>query len=536
MRLTFYGADKEVTGSCHCVDAAGQRFLVDCGLQQGRDERDGNRLPFNTAAVDFVIVTHAHVDHSGRLPCLIRNGFRGKIYATSATCRLLSIMLRDSAHIQEMDAETENRKDRRAGRDPVEPLYTTEDAEKTLKYLVPCEYGEKINPAPGITFSFVDAGHLLGSASAEVWLTEQNVTKKIVFSGDIGSRHQPIIRDPQYITEADYVVMESTYGDRDHEHVDDYTPKIAEVIERTMARGGNVVIPSFAVGRTQELLYFLREIKERGLVKSNPGFPVYVDSPLAAEATAIYSGDLHGYADEETIQLIKNGFRPIQFDDLRICQSVEESRRLNEDPAPKVIISSSGMCEAGRIRHHLKHNLWREECTVLFVGFQAAGTLGRILIDGVPSVKLFGEQIAVKAEIANFRALSAHADRTGLLRWISSFEHKPERVFVVHGEEKACGVFTENLIQLGYRAYAPNFEAMFDLLENRELDPGVEPYLLEERKAKKAKANRISASYARLLAAEQRLHEVILHNQGGANKDIAKFADQLISLCDKWDR
>lgn len=533
MRLTFYGADKEVTGSCHCVDVNGQKFLVDCGLQQGQDEKNENILPFHAAALDFVLVTHAHIDHSGRLPLLVKNGFRGRIYATGATCRLLSIMLMDSAHIQEVDANNENRKERRAGKELVEPLYTTEDAEKTLRYLVPCEYGEMMEPAPGVRFRFTDAGHLLGSASVELWATENNITKKIVFSGDIGNLHQPIIRDPQYMKDADYVLMESTYGNREHEKREDYIPQLAEIIDKTLGEGGNVVIPSFAVGRTQELLYFIREIKERKLVKSIPDFPVYVDSPLAAEATKIYSGDLHGYADEETVEVIKNGFNPISFSNLNISQSVEDSKMLNADQSPKVIISSSGMCEAGRIRHHLKHNLWRSECAILFVGYQANGTLGRLLIDGLPKVKLFGEEIVVRAHIYNFRALSAHADHTGLLRWITAFEEKPQRVLVVHGEAEACASFTEDLNRLGYSAYAPNYEAVFDLLDNKVLDEGVEPSALQEKKQKKS---RITSTFARLLNAEKRLHEVILHNEGGANKDLARFADQLISLCDKWDR
>lgn len=347
MKISFYGADKEVTGSCHCVEAANQKFLVDCGLRQGGDERENNTLPFLAGDIDFVIVTHAHIDHSGRLPLLIKSGFRGKIYATGATCKLLSIMLLDSAHIQEMDAAAENRKDKRAGKEPVEPLYTAEDAEKTLRHLVSCEYGQKVTPAPGITFQMVDAGHLLGSASIEIWLTEQDITKKVVFSGDIGSPNRPVIRDPQYIKEADYVVMESTYGNRDHDKIEDYTPELAQVIDRTLAQGGNVVIPSFAVGRTQEILYLLREVKERNLVKSAPDFPVYVDSPLAAETTKIYSGDLTGYADSETIELLRKGFHPISFSNLNLSQSVEESKMLNLDPTPKVIISSSGHVRGG---------------------------------------------------------------------------------------------------------------------------------------------------------------------------------------------
>jgi metallo-beta-lactamase family protein len=534
MKLCFYGADKEVTGSCHCVEVNGKKILIDCGLQQGADEDDNHRLPFDARQIDCVIVTHAHIDHSGRLPLLIKNGYEGKMYTTEKTCELLSIMLRDSAHIQEIDAMNENRKGRRAGREPEEPIYTVEDAENTLKYLVPCGYGQITELFEGVKFRFTDAGHLLGSASAELWLTENGETKKLVFSGDIGSRNQPIIRNPQYIKEADYVVMESTYGDRDHEKQENYAAVLADIFDRTLARGGNVVIPSFAVGRTQELLYYIREMKEQALVKSDPDFPVYVDSPLAAEATKIYGGDLTGYADAETVQLMKSGFRPISFSNLNICASADESKALNDDPTPKVIISSSGMCEAGRIRHHLKHNLWRAECSVVFVGYQANGTLGRILVDGVDRVKLFGEEIVVKAEIHNFRALSAHADRSGLIRWIEAFEPKPGRVFVVHGEQTVCETFTQTLQQMGFHAIAPNFGAEYDLLADQLLREGTEP---ETRHAEqRSRGRRFSAPFARLVAAGKRLTQVILENEGGANKDLAKFADQILSLCDKWER
>lgn len=532
MQLIFYGADKEVTGSCHCITANGKRILIDCGLQQGADEDDNRKLPFYASQIDYVIVTHAHIDHSGRLPLLIKDGFQGKIYATGATCDLLSIMLLDSAHIQEMDALYANRKGKRAGREPEEPLYTVEDAQKTIPRLVPCVYGSMNQLCEGVSFRMVDAGHLLGSASVEMWVTENGKTQKIVFSGDIGNLNQPIIRDPQYIKEADYVVMESTYGNREHEPIANYIPQLAKVFDETFAAGGNVVIPSFAVGRTQELLYFIREMKEKKLVKSNPEFPVYVDSPLAAKATEIYSGDLRGYADEDTIRVIKDGFKPIDFPNIHICESLEESKSLNEDGVPKVIISSSGMCEAGRIRHHLKHNLWRPECSIVFVGYQANGTLGRMLIDGVKKVKLFGEEITVKAQIHNFKALSGHADKTGLLRWINSFAQKPRRVFVVHGEQEVCEEFTDDLNVLGYNAYAPDFGAVADLESNKILEKGTPAVQRTQKKTRQ----RFSAAFLRLQEAGQRLLRVIQINEGGANKDLAKFTDQINSMCDKWDR
>lgn len=532
MKLYFYGADKEVTGSCHCVEACGKRFLIDCGLRQGSDDEGNEALPFPAGQIDFVLVTHAHVDHSGRLPLLVRQGFHGPIFATGATCELLQIMLMDSARIQEMDAAVENRKGRRAGREEVQPLYTVQDAQETLSLLRGCRYGDEISPCDGVRFTMTDAGHLLGSASITLRLDEDGESRTVVFSGDIGSSHRPIIRDPQYLQEADYVVMESTYGNREHDRTEDYRKPLAQIIDETLSGGGNVVIPSFAVGRTQELLYLLREIKEAGLVEHHKNFPVYVDSPLASRATEIYSTDLTGYADEETVRVLQSGFNPIRFPNLHLCETVEESRALNADSVPKVIISSSGMCEAGRIRHHLKHNLWRKESTILFVGYQAEGTLGRRLIDGAPSVRLFGEEIVVMARICNFRALSAHADRTGLLRWITSFAPKPKKVFVVHGEAEAAGSFTAALQAMGYQAEAPNYLAAFDLAAGTVLSTGMAP----EEKPARRKRRAAASVYARLVAAGRRLLQVIAHNEGGPNKELARFADQITALCDKWDR
>ena len=368
MKLSFFGADQCVTGSCHCLEINGKTILIDCGLQQGRDEVSNGEFPFNPANVDYVLVTHAHIDHSGRIPMLIRQGFHGEILTTRLTADLMRIMLLDSAHIQEQDAEWKNRKGERAGRAPVEPLYTIEDAQKVGEFLQICEYQETVNLCEGVTVQFADAGHLLGSASILMTLRENGVEKTIIFSGDIGNVDQPIIRDPAHFTGADYVVMESTYGDRNHTEVWSYTDDLAKIIDETMARGGNVVIPSFAVGRTQELLYFIREIKDKNMVKSNPDFPVYIDSPLAKQATQIFTGDLRGYLDEQALELVADGTHMFSFSNLHMTETVDESRALNEDRTPKVIISASGMCDAGRIRHHLKHNLWRPECTVAFVG------------------------------------------------------------------------------------------------------------------------------------------------------------------------
>lgn len=534
MKLRFYGADKEVTGSCHLLEVRGKKLLIDCGLQQGGDELDDNALPFAAGEIDCVLITHAHIDHSGRLPLLVKNGYKGPVIATRLTCELMKIMLMDSARIQENDAQWKTQKLSRAGVDPVEPLYTVEDAQAAIDLFRPCEYKQEVKIFDGVEASFIDAGHLLGSASILVTAREDGLVQTIAFSGDIGNTDQPIIKDPEYITQADYVVMESTYGNRLHEGSGYTVEELAAIFDKTLRRGGNVVIPSFAVGRTQELLYYIREMKGRRMVHGMPDFPVYVDSPLALEATEIYSGDLRGYADADTILVLRKGFEPIRFPNLHLCRTSDESRLLNMDKAPKVIISSSGMCEAGRIRHHLKHNLWRPECTILFVGYQANGTLGRLLVDGVDAVKLFGEKISVKAEVINFRGMSGHADKAGLEKWIYAFDPvKPKKVFVVHGEEEAALTFAETIRMMGYDPLIPDFKAVYDLTANRLVDAGVPAASLH---LKAAVNRKVSPAYLRLQQMGQRILEVIRHNEGGTNKDLKEFANQLQGLADKWDR
>lgn len=544
MKLSFYGADKEVTGSCHGVEIRGKNILVDCGMHQGGDNNYSQDFPFNPANIDYVVMTHAHIDHSGRLPLLVKQGFNGKIYATGATIDLLEIMLRDSAHIQEVEAGWKTRKGKRSGKQETPPLYTVQDAEAVFKYFVPCTYSQMVEIDAGVKIRYSDAGHLLGSAFVEMWLDEGGVSKKVVFSGDIGNIGQPIIRDPQYVTEADVALMESTYGDRNHEVPADYTVDLAQVIDKTLGAGGNVIIPSFAIGRTQELLYFIREMKERGLVKSAPNFPVYVDSPLGNAATCIYSGELDGYLDQATIDVIRSGKKYLEFDNLIVSETSEDSKAINEDKTPKVIISSSGMCDAGRIRHHLKHNLWRPESAVIFVGFQAKGTLGRILVDKMAEkVMLFGEEIAIHCNIYSFRGMSAHADRDGLLKWIHAFVKKPEKVFVVHGESEVCDIFTETLKAEGYDAYAPKYTAVYDLLTGTLVTEGTEAVerMVERRQGDRrlpttAALRSASPVYQRLMAAGARLMNVIAKNVGGANKDLGAFADQIDNLTSKWDR
>ena len=533
MKLSFFGADQCVTGSCHCLEVNGKKILVDCGLQQGRDEVSNAEFPFAAGSVDYVLITHAHIDHSGRVPMLIKQGFRGQILTTRLTADLMDIMLLDSAHIQESDAEWKNRKAARSGAPHVEPLYTIEDAAQVREYMTTCEYGQKVELCEGVTVEFIDAGHLLGSASILVDATEGGVTKRLVFSGDIGNVDQPIIRDPSPVTGADYVVMESTYGDRNHTEVWSYTDDLARIIDETIAKGGNVIIPSFAVGRTQELLYFIREIKDKGLVKSNPDFAVYIDSPLAKKATSIFTGDLRGYLDEEALELVKDGTHMFTFTNLRMTETSEESKALNLDPTPKVIISASGMCDAGRIRHHLKHNLWRPDSTIVFVGFQGEGTLGRALLDGAKSVKLFGEEIAVRAEIVNFQGLSSHADRDHLLAWIQNVKApKPQHVFVVHGDREVAPYFAQSIESLGFTAHAPQYTEVYDLIADTQLEKG---YLPERKTKSTATGTRTSSAYERLVAVGQMVMEAIKRSRGRDNKSLARFADQLRALLEKWE-
>ena len=541
MKLQFLGAAREVTGSCTLVEAAGHRFLVDCGMEQGKDLYENTPLPCAPAEIEAILLTHAHIDHSGRIPYLYKNGFRGPIYATDATMDLCEIMLEDSAHIQEQEAEWKNRKAQRSGREPVEPDYTVQDALAVMEQFRPQPYGKPVAVLPGVQATFTDVGHLLGSSSITLRITEEGRTETIVFSGDIGNSNQPMLRDPQYLTEADYVVMESTYGNRSHGPKPDYVGELAAVLQRTFDRGGNVVIPSFAVGRTQEMLYFIRQIKAENRVRGHGNFEVYVDSPLASKSTTIFRENYSECFDQEALDLVRSGQNPLSFPGLRISETKEDSVAINADPSPKVILSASGMCDAGRIRHHLKHNLWREECTILFVGYQAAGSLGRTLLEGADQVKLFGEEVQVNAEIAQMSGMSGHADHGGLLRWLHSFAPKPGYVFVNHGDDEVCAGFAKELEGEGYAAEAPYPGGSYLLAGGavRCLDRGNTEKIVRrepEPAAAGYKTRRASQAFERLVNMGRRLMVVIEHNRGGANKDLARFASQIASLCDKWDR
>lgn len=535
MKLVFCGACHEVTGSCYYIEACGRKILVDYGLEQGVNAYESGEVPVPLSDIDYVFLTHAHIDHSGKLPLLVAEGFNGRILSTVATMNLCRIMLQDSAHIQEVETEWENRKAKRAGKVEVPPLYTVQDAIDVMSYFEGHRYGDLIYVCDGIQIRFIDVGHLLGSASIEVYLTENGVTKKLLFSGDIGNKDMPLIRNPMPCPDADYIIMESTYGDREHVHVTDYTVSLADVIRRTFKRGGNVVIPSFAVGRTQEMLYFLRQIKENPANRDLGDFPVYLDSPLAIEATNIYEESANReYFDEEALSLLSSGINPISFPGLNLSVTSEQSKEINFNEDTKVIISASGMCDAGRIKHHLKHNLWRPECTILLVGYQAHGTLGRALAEGCKQVKIYGDEIDVEAEICQLTGISAHADVNGLKEWISHLDRKPERVFVCHGEDTVCDVFADRLgYEMHLNAMAPYPYASLDIGTGMMLSEGN-----STRIKKKGNIETVSPSspYGRLLLATKRLETVVKHNEGGANKDLAKFTDQIIALCEKWDR
>lgn len=535
MKLVFIGATHEVTGSCYYLEAAGKKFLVDYGMEQGPNYYENADLPVAPGELDFVLLTHAHIDHSGNLPALYAKGFRGNIYATEATCDLCDIMLRDSAHIQMFEAEWRNRKGKRSGKAEFVPAYTIEDALGVIKQFVACDYNKTIYLDEGIQVRFIDAGHLLGSSSIEVWMQEGEEKRKVVFSGDIGNLDQPLIKDPTYLKEADYVVMESTYGNRGHGERTDYATELARVIQRTFDRGGNVVIPSFAVGRTQEMLYFIRQIKADKMIHGHEGFKVYVDSPLANEATTIFREHYLDCYDQEATELIQKGINPISFEGLRTSITSDDSKAINYDEECKVIISASGMCDAGRIKHHLKHNLWGRQNTVLFVGYQAVGTLGRVLVEGADRVKIFGEEIHVAAEICQLPGISGHADVNGLLTWAGSFrENPPRRFFITHGEDQVTEIFANRLREdFRFKASAPFSGTIYDLIEDVCIKEA-RPIPIEKKELRKnEKAN---TAFGKLLALGQRLMNVIRKNEGCANRDLEKFSREIQSLCDKWDR
>ena len=531
MKITFLGATRMVTGSCYLLEIGSKKMLLDCGMFQGSkmitafNEKD---FVFAPNAIDTVVLTHAHIDHSGLIPKLIKQGYKGPVHCTKTTLELCTILLPDSAHIQESDAEFANRKGLRAGKSVVEPLYTVDDAYKALQHFHTHEFGEMLEVLPGVQVKFKVAGHILGSAIVEVFVNEDGKTTKLVFTGDIGQPNQPIIEDPEEISGADFIITESTYGNRVHKAYDKEA-ELSEIINDTVAKGGNVVIPAFAVGRTQVLLYYFQKLLQEGRI---PQVPIIIDSPMASKATAITLTNPQEYDEEARALYEMHGNRLLAIPNLRFTATAQESRMINEMPGPKIIVSASGMADAGRILHHLKHNLWREECTILFVGYQANGTLGRRLLEGEKNVKLFGESIEVHARIESLHGVSGHADMNGLLKWVKAFDPPIQRVFVVHGEDTVTEEFAKTVEEtFDYQAFAPFPCAEVDLLKNEILSEGVKIPV----KAKKPAQKKADAAYDRLTLAGKRLMDIIYSNAGLSNKDKAKFEAQINNLADKWE-
>ncbi len=533
MKIQFIGAAMEVTGSCTLLEVSGRYYLVDCGMEQGMDVFQNVPLPVAPSQIDGVFLTHAHIDHSGMIPKLYHDGFRGIVWCTKATAALADIMLRDSAHIQESEASWRTKRAQRAGEPPYEPMYTMQDAQGAVALFRGVAYGERVTVAAGVDIRFTDIGHLLGSAAIEVFAIEGDVSRTLVFSGDVGNTDQPLINDPMPVANADFLVLESTYGSREHERGGDVIASLAAYIDETISRGGNVIIPSFAIGRTQELLYAIREIKQRGLVKRK-NFLVYVDSPLAVEATQIFARCDATLFDPETRALIESGVDPIRFEDLRLSITVEDSKRINMDPEPKVVLSASGMCEAGRVRHHLKHNLWREQSLVLFVGYQSEGSLGRALQEGATHVKLFGEEIAVRARIASLHGTSGHADRSGLIRWLSAFEKKPRTVFLNHGSEESIASLATELRARGYAVQTPYSGTEYDLATGA-MTAYTDSRRIAPREAARASARK-SSVHAQLVSEARALLAFAERCDGRPNKENAKLASQIRALLEKWDK
>jgi metallo-beta-lactamase family protein len=533
MKISFAGATHQVTGSCFMLETEKTKLLVDCGMEQGPELFEKQDFDLTPSEINCVLLTHAHIDHSGLLPLLYANGFRGNVICTSATKKLCEIMLKDSAHIQESDALWKNKKNIRKNGETIKPLYTMQDAENVLTLFRTHEYGETFTINSKIQIRFLDAGHLLGSAHIEIKYEENNQPQTIIFSGDIGNSDRPLLKEPSTIEHADYIIMESTYGDRDHEEVIDSVKMLADVIQKTFDKGGNVIIPSFAVGRAQEILYYIRQIKEQNLITNHGDFSVYLDSPLAIEATTIFKNIDKSYYDENTLSLVNQGINPIGFSNLKTSLSSEDSKLINLAEEPCVIISASGMCEAGRILHHLKHNLWKANATILFVGYQVQGTLGCKILTGASSVSIFGEEIAVNATIANLPNSSAHADKIGLINWLSHLDKAPKRVFLVHGNDRSCEMLAEKIRSTyNYDAICPYYGEEYDLEQNERTRGPLKRTTSRNKNRTKGKPT----LFQRLLESLQHLSIIVNNSEGRANRDLEKFLKQLDELGKRWEK
>lgn len=541
MKIQFCGATTGVTGSCHLITTENHKLLFDCGQFQGgraQEELNYEDFPFDPEEIEYLVLSHAHIDHCGRIPLLVKRGFKGLIYCTDATADLLGIMLKDSGHIHEQEAEWQNRKNERAGRPLIEPLYTERDAEEALKFVKPVLYDQLIELNDEMRIVFNDAGHILGSGVTELWVSEklpsgeENVSK-IVFSGDLGVMDRPILRNPTIIKKADYVIMETTYGNRLHPENSMDVNNLIDIICETAERGGNTVIPSFAVGRTQELIFELNKIYDNTndpRQKKLENVKVYVDSPMATSATEVFKKNAQVF-DEETKDYISKGDNPLEFENLKFTQSTEESQWLNFDKEPKVIISASGMCEAGRIRHHLKHNLWDARNSIVFVGYQAEGTLGRSLIEGASEITLFGEKIQVNAKIHNLEGFSGHADMNGLLEWVKGFQKPPKQIFLVHGEPEVKLEFAETVKeQTGYEPIAVNVNSEF------ELEPaGGEVINMKEAMAEAVDEKTVNDARSNLFNIRRRLEDIIYNTDLSVDKNtspekLAKINNIILEL------
>lgn len=529
MDIQFFGAAKVVTGSNYLITTKDYKILIDCGMFQGNEELDRlnyNDFHFDPKEIDFMILTHAHIDHSGRIPKLVKDGFRGKIFSTKPTFDLCKIMLVDSAKIQESDAQWENKKRQRAGQKLIEPLYIMEDADYSLKFFEPYLYNQMISINTDVSIRFKDAGHILGSSILELWIKENNEEIKIVFSGDLGMPGRPIINNPDFIEGADYLVLESTYGDTIHEPFKESTEKLINIINKTALRGGTVIIPSFAVGRTQELVYELNNYYEYHNVEEYMKVPIYVDSPMAVEATEVFEQNSSSF-NTETRELILKGDNPFTFENLRYIKSQEESIILNKTDYPKVIISSSGMATAGRVRHHLKHNLWNPKNSLVFVGYQAEGTLGRILLDGVKKVKLLGEEIHVGLEIYDLEGFSGHADQKFLLEWVEKIKNKPKKIFIIHGESEASETLAHLIEEkFNINTIIPNLGDCFTIKKTEvemQKESIVEPILLKDSIEKELE--KVSKQFNSLVSRSDELYDEKLLEK---NYDLLK--NRLIDL------